>query len=123
MLELPIRGAHQAMLKQLGMDARSAKEAGLSTCWLDQERRWSMCYNGAPLIRGRLNVEQLEAEVHISMEHFHDHGAEEVIASMKQFEKADKNGCIFEQSFKKVEAFTGAEAWGRQSKGKGKGSH
>ena len=83
MLELPIRAAHSAMLQTLDMDPRTAKENGLSTSWLDQDRRWSMCYNGQPLIRGKINVETLEAEVHVSMQHFHEQGAVDVIAAMK----------------------------------------
>ena len=122
MLELPIRAAHSAMLQTLDMDPRTAKENGLSTSWLDQDRRWSMCYNGQPLIRGKINVETLEAEVHVSMQHFHEQGAVDVIAAMKKFEKTDKNGCVFELSYTKLEAFCGTEQWGRQGKGgKGKG--
>jgi hypothetical protein len=125
MLELPIRGAHRAMLNQMNMDARGAKEAGLSTCWMDQDKRWSICFNGIPHIRGQMSVETLDAEIFVSLEFFIEQGAEQVVADIKKFEADDRNGCIFEQSFKKLDLFSksgpNVHNWGRQSKGGGKG--
>ncbi len=46
MLELPIRSAYQAILAMMKVDSRAAREKGLSTKWLDQERRWSIALNG-----------------------------------------------------------------------------
>ena len=131
MMELPIRGAHRAMLNQMGMDARQAKEAGLTTCWMDQEKRWSICLHDVCHIRGQMNMQTLEAEVQITLEHFTEQGYEKVVADMKAFEAGDRSGCLFEQSFSKQEQFAksgpNVHVWGRQSKGgkggKGSGKH
>ena len=114
-VELPIRAAHQAMLAMLKIESRAAREAGLNTSWLDNGRRWSISLNGAPLIRGKTDVAQLETEVHISLEHFELAGAEEVFNSMKEFEKKDRFGSLCEISYSKVEKFLG-DHWGRQAK-------
>jgi len=123
MVELPIRGAHKAMLQQMNMDPRQGKEAGLSTCWMDQSKKWSICIHDVCYIRGCMNMDSLECEVQISLEHFTTEAAEKVKRDMKTFESGDRGGSIFEQSFKTLDCFTrtgpGVFPWGRQSKGGG----
>jgi hypothetical protein len=122
MVELPIRGAHKAMLIQMNSDPRQAKEAGLSTCWMDQDKRWSICLNDVCYIRGHMKMESLEMEIQISLELFDEKSADKVVKDMKAFEAGDRNGCVFEQTFVKLDQFQGGgKGWGRQSKGGGKG--
>ena len=125
MVELPIRGAHKAMLLQMNMDPRQGKEAGLSTCWMDQSKRWSICLHDVCYIRGHMNLESLEMDIQITLEYFTEQAADKVVADMKAFEASDRNGSIFEQSFKKLDNFLrsgpNVYTWGRQSKGGGKG--
>ena len=101
------------MLSMMQIDSRAAKEKGLNTSWLDNERRWSISLNGQVLIRGKTDLAQLEAEVHVNLEHFEATGAEEVFRSMKEFEKRDRFGALCEITYSKVEKFIG-EQWGRQ---------
>ena len=121
-MELPIRAAYQAMISVLRIDARAARETGLNTNWLDAEKRWAITMNGAAIIRGRTNISELESEVNISMEHFEDGGAKEIIEKMKTFEATDRFGALCEISYARVERFAGGEQWGRQPRSGGKGS-
>jgi hypothetical protein len=126
MIELPVRAAYNAMLAMLGLDSRSAREAGLSTCWLDHEKKWSITHEGSAVIRGRCNLDYLESEVHINMEKFEESGAKQLTTSMKNFAASDRFGPLFELSFSKVEKFNSTDQYGRQpragGKGKGKGN-
>jgi len=60
-------------------------------------------------------MQNLEAEVHISLEHFEYTAAEQAIQSMKTFEKSDRFGSLFEVCHSNVERFQG-ESWGRQKR-------
>ena len=120
MMELPIRAAHAAMLSILKVDARAARESGLNTNWLDFDKKWAMTYNGTAVIRGKCNIAYLEAEIHISMEHFEEGAADDIISQMKSFEKSDKCGALFELTFARVERFSVGEQWGRQPRAGGK---
>ena len=115
MLELPIRSAYRAMLRMMSADSRSARDKGLATNWLDQEKRWSISRNGTSIIRGKADMQNLEAEVHISLEHFEYTAAEQIIKAMKDFERNDRFGSLLECSYSNVERFQG-DSWGRQRK-------
>ena len=113
MLELPVRAAFAAMLELMKIDNRVAREQGLSTFWMDNERKWSIALNGKPLIRGKTDLGELEAQVHINLEHFQPDGADQIVKSMRQFEGRDRFGALAEMVFSQVEQFKG-DAWGRQ---------
>ena len=40
MLEMPVRGAHAAVLELLKTDNAGGKQQGLHTNWLDHEKKW-----------------------------------------------------------------------------------
>lgn len=120
MLELPIRAAYNTMLSVMGLDSNAAREAGLNTCWLDYEKKWSITHADKAIIRGKCNVADLESEVHINMEDFDEAAAAEVISKMKNFAAADRFGPLFELSFSRLEKF-GLEQYGRQPRPGGKG--
>ena len=60
-------------------------------------------------------MQNWEAEVHISLEHFEYTAAEQVIKAMKDFEKSDRFGSLLECSYSSVERFQ-SKNWGRQRK-------
>ena len=68
---------------------------------------------GSMLVRGKANMEQLEAEVHISLEKFEADVAEEFKSHMKQLERSDRFGSLFEITYNLVGRFA-EENWGRQ---------
>jgi hypothetical protein len=113
MLELPVRAAYAAMVEVMKIDSRAAREHGLNTCWMDNERKWSISLNGKALIRGKTDLAELKAQVHINLEHFETDGADQIVSSMKQFEGRDRFGALCEVQYSQVEKFMG-EAWGRQ---------
>ena len=113
MLELPIRACYNGIVKMLGGDSRSAKDKGLETNWMDFEKRWSITLQGKMLVRGRCNMERLEAEIHVSLAELQYEAAVELEQSIKQYEKTDRYGSLLEIICSKAERFADGEIWGR----------
>ena len=120
MLELPIRASFNAMLGIMKLDNRAAREAGLSTAWLDYDKKWSIVHSDRQIIRGVCSLDTLTSEVHINMEAFQESGANELVEGIKQFAARDRFGSLLELSFMRVDKFNG-EAYGRQPRPKGGG--
>lgn len=120
MLELPIRAAFNAMLSILKLDPKAAREGGLSTSWMDFEKKWAICHVDKQIIRGKCDVDTLTSEVHINMEAFDQAGAAKLIEEMKAFTSRDRFGSLLELTYMKIEQFNG-EAYGRQARQKGGG--
>ena len=120
MLELPIRAAFNGMLSILKLDPKAAREGGLSTSWMDFEKKWAICHSEKQIIRGKCDVDTLTSEVHINMESFDHDGAAKLIQEMKAFTARDRFGSLLELSYMKIEKFNG-EAYGRQARQKGAG--
>ena len=113
MLELPVRAAYQAMVAMMQIDSKAAREHGLNTCWMDNDRKWSISLNGKALIRGKTDLAELEAQVHINLEHFEAEGADQIVRSMEEFEGRDRVGALCEIQYNQIEKFMG-DPWGRQ---------
>jgi hypothetical protein len=112
-LELPIRSSFAAVVNYMGGDNRAAREKGLETNWMDHDRKWSISLNGDMLIRGKADLNNLEAEVHINLYRFAYLEALEIEQAMKSFDKADRFGSLLEISYSRAESFTG-DIWGRR---------
>ena len=68
---------------------------------------------GQMLIRGRANLQSLEAEVHFNLEKFEFSAAEEIQKAMEALHENDRFGSLLETTHAKVEKFQG-DNWGRQ---------
>ena len=112
MLELPVRGAYAAVLEILKTDNAGAKQQGLHTNWLDYERKWSIGLGDKSLLRGRVDLAELQTEIHINLDHFEKDGADKVTASIRAFEQRDRFGSLCEITFMQVSEFKGTN-WGR----------
>jgi hypothetical protein len=96
-------------------DSASARQQGLHTCWMDHEKKWSIALNDKSLLRGKVDLAELQTEVHVNLEHFEAAGADQLIASMKAFESRDRFGSLCEVTYMQVTEFRGL-AWGRQAR-------
>ena len=123
MLELPIRASYSCLVKMTGEgDARRAKEAGLTTNWLDQDRKWFIVMGQNILVRGKFDFEKLEAIVDINMAEVDLAGAKQIKDTIRQYEQTDRFGSLFEIGISNVDKFAaGGGIWGRSRKGKGAG--
>ena len=63
MLELLVRAAFSALVKVRSMDSKAARDNGIDTAWLDQEKRLAITINPEAAIRGKCRIDELNAEV------------------------------------------------------------
>ena len=115
MLEMPIRAAYAAVLEVLKTDNAGAKQQGLHTNWLDHEKKWSIGLGDKSLLRGKVDLTELQSEIHVNLDHFESDGADKVIASIRAFEQRDRFGSLCELAFHQVAEFKGMN-WGRQAR-------
>jgi len=122
MMELPIRSSHNALVKLIGDgDSRRAKEAGLATNWPDFDRKWSISMGEKVLVRGKFDLEKLEASVDINMTEANAAQAKQIKDTIRHFEGTDRFGSLFEICISNVDKFGHGSNWGRVKKGKGAG--
>lgn len=122
MMELPIRASFNALVKiSGGGNTQVAREAGLTTNWPDLEKKWSISMGANVLVRGLVDLDNLQANVDINLDGMDEAAAKQVKDSIRHYESTDRFGSLFEVHIKNIPKFGGGSNWGRVRKGGGKG--